>query len=170
MKNYKAPWGASLIALSALGTLILCGVVALILTAGGGELPGWLVVLPLAIVGGSALFTIRGYSITSDAILIHRLFWSTRLSLADLQSAEFEPGVMGWCFRTFGNGGLFSFSGFFRSNALGAYRAFVTDPHRAVVLRYPSRIVVVSPAAPEDFVRALGGAGAGPAHARPGAA
>jgi len=57
--------------------------------------------------------------------------------------------------RTFGNGGLFSFTGFYRNRLLGAYRAFVTDPRQAVVLRFPKRNVVVSPGAPEEFVRDL---------------
>ena len=57
--------------------------------------------------------------------------------------------------RTFGNGGGFSFSGFYYNKRLGSYRAFVTDLHRTVVLRYAKRRVVVSPAAPEDFVRDL---------------
>ena len=57
--------------------------------------------------------------------------------------------------RTFGNGGLYSFTGWFRNTALGAYRAFVTDPHRTVVLHFPTRTVVVSPSAPEDFVHVI---------------
>jgi Bacterial PH domain len=48
---------------------------------------------------------------------------------------------------------LFSFTGWFYSKALGAYRAFVTDPHKAVVLHFDRRNVVLSPSAPEDFAR-----------------
>lgn len=104
---------------------------------------------------GSALFTVRGYSVTPDAILIHRLLWTTRLSLAGLHSAQVEPDAMRRSLRLFGNGGLFSFTGFFRSKALGVYRAFVTDPHRTVVLHFPTRTVVLSPSAPEEFVHDL---------------
>jgi hypothetical protein len=35
------------------------------------------------------------------------------------------------------------------------YRAFVTDPHRTVVLRYAHRTVVVSPDEPEEFIHNL---------------
>ncbi len=118
-----------------------------------GGLPRVVAVLPLAILFGSALFTIRGYTITSDAILVQRLFWTTRLPRAGLQSAQFEPSAMRSSLRTFGNGGLFSFTGFFRNKGLGAYQAFVTDPNQTVVLRFSNRTVVVSPAAPEEFVR-----------------
>src|SRR3954464_11996498 len=102
-------------------------------------------------VCGGALFTIRGYTVTPDALLVHRLFWTTRLPLAGLQSAQFEPNAMRWSIRTFGNGGLFSFTGWYRNKALGAYRAFVTDPHQTVVLHFPNRTVVVSPSVPAEF-------------------
>ncbi len=51
-----------------------------------------------------------------------------------------------------GNGGLFSFTGFFRNKALGTYRAFVTDPRKTVVLHFPRRTVVISPGSPKEFV------------------
>jgi hypothetical protein len=59
---------------------------------------------------------------------------------------------MRWSIRMCGNGGLYSYSGFFRNKALGTYRAFVTDPHQTVVLHFPNRTVVVSPSAQEEFV------------------
>jgi len=121
---------------------------------GRGLLP-WLGLLPLVLLVGSALFTIRGYTVASDAILVHRLFWATQLPLAGLESAQFEPGAMQRSIRTFGNGGMFAFTGCFRNKLLGPYRAFVTDPHRTVVLHYDRRTVLVSPSAPEDFVRHL---------------
>lgn len=116
----------------------------------------WLAWLPVAIVGGGILFTIRGYSITSDAILIHRLGWTTRLSLDGLQSAQPVPDAMHRSIRLFGNGGLFSFTGFFRNKALGNYRAFVTDPRQTIVLRFSKRIVVISPGSQKQFIQDLG--------------
>jgi hypothetical protein len=155
MTHYKAPWSTSLIIMSALGALVCIGVAIGMIWSGRGIL-SWTVLLPLAIVCGSALFTVRGYTVAPGAILVHRLFWTTRLPLAALQSAQFEPDAMRRSLRTFGNGGLFSFTGFFRNGSLGTYRAFVTDPHRTVVLHFPARTVVVSPSAPEDFVQDVG--------------
>jgi Bacterial PH domain len=149
MKNYTAPWSTSLTVLSSIVTAICLGVTVTLIWSG----LMWEALLPIAIVCGGALFTVRGYTVTPDSILIHRLFWTTRFPLADLHSAEVEPEAMRRSIRTFGNGGLFSFTGWFYSKALGAYRAFVTDPHRAVVLHFPRRNVVVSPSTPEDFVR-----------------
>lgn len=149
MKEYTAPWSTSLIVVSSVATLICIG--AAISVAWSGR--PWMALLPLAIVCGGILFTIRGYAVTPDALLVHRLLWTTRLPLSGLHSAQIEPEAMRRSIRTFGNGGLFSFNGWFRNTTLGAYRAFVTDPHRAVVLHFARRTVVVSPSASEDFVR-----------------
>jgi hypothetical protein len=153
MKNYDAPWSTSLIIISSLTTVFCLGIALGMVWKGGGIFP-WLAFLPLAI--GSAPFAIRGYSLTSEAIMVHRLFWTTQLPIVGLQSVQFNPNGMSGSIRTFGNGGMFSFTGFFRNRLLGAYRAFVTDPHRTVVLHYLSRTVVISPATPEEFVRDLG--------------
>ena len=57
----------------------------------------WL--LPL-IVLGCLPFTIRGYAVTEDAILIRRLFWTTRLDRSGLVSAEVIPKAMAKSLRT----------------------------------------------------------------------
>ena len=125
----------------------------------GMHLPAFLhwgiILLPVIILLVCACFTVRGYTLGTDAILIQRLFWSTRLPRAGLQAARFEPGVMRSSLRTCDNGGLFSFSGYYRNQRLGSYRAWVTDLSRTVVLHYDDRTAVISPESPEDFVREL---------------
>ena len=83
MRHYEAPWSTTLIVMSVLTTVICLGV-----TVGAGlsltaqHPPGMLgavVFLPMVLLFGTALFTIRGYSIGSDSILVHRLMWSTAL-------------------------------------------------------------------------------------------
>ncbi|MGL4400092.1 MAG: PH domain-containing protein, partial [Luteolibacter sp.] len=80
---------------------------------------------------------------------------TTRLERAGLNSAEVMPKAMSKSLRTCGNGGGFSFTGWYWSKPLGFYRAFVTDLNRTVVLRFDKGTVVVSPGAPEDFVMEL---------------
>jgi hypothetical protein len=159
MKHYEAPWSTSLIVMSVLTTVVCLGVpVGAWLNVAVKHPPGALgcvVLLPLVILFGTALFTIRGYSVSSDSILVHRLLWPTVLTRAGLESAQFEPDAMRGSIRTFGNGGAFSFTGFYYNKRLGSYRAYVTDPRRSVVLRYANRRVVLSPATPEDFVSDL---------------
>ena len=160
MKTYGAPWGTSLVVTSLVTALICLGVAILMLWRGPGWIH-WVAVLLLATICGGELFTIRGYTLTSDAILVHRLLWKTQLPLTGLQSAEFTPGAMRGSLRILGNGGLFSFSGVFRNKTLGTYRAFVTDLRRTVVLRFAERTIVISPSEPEDFVREVNAASHG---------
>ena len=42
-----------------------------------------------------------------------------------------------------------------RSRKLGKFRAYVSDPDCAVVLRWPDRCLVVSPAQPSEFTDAV---------------
>lgn len=159
MKPYPAPWGRPLVVISVLATVLCLGLTFFEWSRVTGPPLGmpafWLGCLPLALVIGCALFTIRGYALTPDTLLIRRLLWSTSVPLAELKSAEYLPGAMRGSIRTFGNGGFFSVTGLFWSRPLGSYRAFVTDLQRTVVLRFPGRTLVLSPESPEDFVRVV---------------
>jgi Bacterial PH domain len=160
MNYFRAPWSKSLIVASTFATLVCLGVSyalwTLPLRGGSAEsLRFWLVLLPLAVILICALFTVRGYSISNRELEIRRLLWTTRLSLHGLQGAYFDPNATHRSIRTFGNGGFFSFSGHFRNKELGSYRAFMTDRRRAVVLRFPSSVIVISPDRPEDFVNTM---------------
>ena len=152
-KYYPAHWGILLIVLSSLLTAA-CVWVAVAEFKQGTTSSNWMGLYLLALVVGCALFTIRGYTLTPDAILVHRLLWATRLPRAGLQSAQFVP-VRPGCSIRIGNGGFFSFSGWYYNTRLGLYRVFVTDHRRMVFLRYPNRLVAISPAAPEEFVHDL---------------
>jgi hypothetical protein len=158
MQHFRAPWGRTLVVVSILTTLVCIGATLLLCTTSVPRLPGriafWLGLLPAALVIGCLLTIIRGYTLTPDTLFIHRLFWRTRVPLHGLRSVVAAPDAMRRSLRLCGNGGVFSFTGFYRSRALGSYRAFVTDLHRTVVLRFPRRTIVVSPDAPDAFVTA----------------
>ena len=151
-KHYKAPWSTLLIIVSLFVT-ILCVSAALGLIVYGRGLIQLIALLPLSIIFGTALFTVRGYQITPEAIFVNRLFWKTPLPIDDLESVEYVPNAMRRSLRVFGNGGLFAFTGSYNNNLLGSYRAFVTDLHLTVILKFPTHIVVISPARPEEFVQ-----------------
>lgn len=152
MKHYQAPWSTLLIVVSSVTSVLMVGITLATAFYARG-VTAWAAFLPLAILVSTIPFTIRGYTVTPYAILIHRLFWTTRLPLSGLESAKFEPEAMRRSIRTCGNGGLFSFTGFYYNKALGSYRAFVMDQHQTVVLHYPKRTVVLSPSPPEEFVQ-----------------
>ncbi len=162
MRTYSAPWSLRLKAMSAPVTVI-CLVLAISSVIHGGSrmsVQAFLVceVAPFAVMAGALLFTVRGYAITPEAILVKRLLWNTRLPRAGLESATFSPESVRGSIRTWGNGGFFSFTGIFWNRELGSYRAFVTDYSKIVVLRYAGRRpIVVSPGEPEDFAREVMG-------------
>lgn len=107
--------------------------------------------MPLLVLG-CLPFMVRGYQIKDGALLIRRPWWTTRVDLVGLKSVESLPRAMKGSIRTCGNGGGFSFTGWYWNKAIGHYRAFVTDMNRTVVLRLADRTMVVSPERPEAFV------------------
>ena len=149
-KAFTAPWSRPLVVVSLVATG-LCLWIAI------SRFSGVLSSVPVVVMIGCGLFTVRGYAITPEAIVVKRLFWETRLPRIGLVSATFSPTAMKRSIRTFGNGGFFSFTGRFRNRELGNYRALVTDPSKSVVLRYPGKTIVLSPGDPEGFVRELMG-------------
>jgi hypothetical protein len=119
-----------------------------------------MVVMPLAMLAILSLFAIRGYVVRQDAIEVLRVGWKSTIDLADLKAVDCDPDAMARSIRTFGIGGMFCYAGAFRNHTLGSYRAFATDPKRAVVLRFSTRNVVVTPDDPQEFaarIRSLKG-------------
>lgn len=163
--HFKAPWGRALIIISILTTIVTLGV-AFMLTSDRQQIPrlvrlpalptqGLTIALVLLIPLGALPFIIRGYVITKDAILIKRLWWNTVLPFAEIRSAEVDPLALSSSFRTCGNGGLYSFTGFYWSKQLGHYRAYVTDLNRTVIVRMQHRTAVLSPDNPAAFARTV---------------
>ncbi|HTI97969.1 MAG TPA: PH domain-containing protein [Dongiaceae bacterium] len=152
--TYRATWGKALRYVSwfcvALG-FIIPGTVYFAAHQGHRD---WLLVggLYWGIVLIAALFTVRGYRIEPNVLAIERLLWTTRLPLTGLQSAEFLPEAMRGSIRLWGNGGMFSITGWYRNRKLGSYRAFATNLQQTVVLQFAGRTVVVTPENPEPFV------------------
>ena len=156
-----APWAPKL----KFGSIVAVAVCVVIAATSGGAFPRgampigaiarFLLFFPPLLVGGALLFVVRGYEIEARALVVRRLLWGTRVPLDGLQRAWHDAEAMQRSIRIFGNGGLFAISGLFRSRSLGSYRAFVTRPDRAVVLRTASRVVVISPAEPRAFLEAI---------------
>lgn len=155
---FDAPWGLSLKLMTLFTSIILLGVPAIGLINNPGNDSYWLmavVAFPIAIWIGGAIYLIRGYELSGNKLLVQRLLWKTEVELDHLQSAEVDPEAMSRSIRTFGNGGLFSFSGRFRNKKLGPYRAFVNDPKLAVVLKFSDKTIVVTPDNPGKFAEQI---------------
>ena len=148
--EFRAPWSASLRSMTVtrltLLAVILTGVIlaraptiAIVVMFGGATLA----------VGGALAVRVRGYTLTEDAIIVHRGFWDTRLPLTGLRCVTGEVDAVGVWVKSYG---LFSFTGIFWSRKLSWYRAYATDLSRAVVLRYPKRTIVITPHDPQQFI------------------
>ena len=151
MNIFKAPWSRSLKLSTWVISTIFCGAAMALLLAG----IWFAAIIFLVIIGCMACLIINGYSITSDAVIVHRLFWKTRLEFTGLQSVHFDRNAMENSIRTGGADGMFATIGYFNNKQLGDYRAFVTNPANAVVLKYSFETVVLSPATPESFAQGL---------------
>jgi hypothetical protein len=157
---YKAPWSRPLW-LTSVASSVFCLSLAALNFAGGfgriavGPVGRWIGLALIATVFLSALFTVRSYSIGGGNLLIQRLFWTTRLPLSGLMTAAVENLAFSQCLRACGNGGMFSFSGWYWCRPLGFFRAYATDCRRTVVLRFVKRTVVVTPERPEEFVQEI---------------
>jgi hypothetical protein len=113
----------------------------------------WLpLLLLILLVLGSALFIVRGYTVDSDHLAIERLVTTTRIPLTGLQRVWADANVRKGSVRVCGNGGLFSYTGWYYNKRLGLYRLFATNFQRGVVLQFADRVVVLSPADPQAFV------------------
>lgn len=163
--HFRAPWGRTLFIVSLFVTLLIFSVALTLFigrplprfvslpapTNGQGIVIAAVLLIPLS----ALLFVIRGYVLTKDGILIRRLWWNTVLPFDEILSVEVEPHALSHSFRTCGNGGLYSFTGFYWNRQLGHFRAYVTDLNRTVVVRMKHRTAVLSPDDPEIFVCAV---------------
>jgi Bacterial PH domain len=156
LAEFSAPWSRSLRRATAGAVTVLLAVMLVGLLAGPPQLRWWpvaMVGVPLAALVGALPFMVRGYVLTPDSIQVRRLGWSTTLPLAGLVAVGGEPDGLRGSLRLFGNGGLFSISGWFWNRKLGRFRAYATDQDRAVVLRYRNGAkVVVTPHDVQHFI------------------
>lgn len=149
--TYRAPWSWELYGLTAAG-LFAVGLPIVSMLLRGADITALLLGVVLLAIAATS---VRRYEIAPDALMVRRLFWTTRMPLNGTVTATVRPRVMAGSWRLFGNGGFFAFSGRYSNAALGYYRAFVTDFNRTVVLTTPQGLVVVSPDDPDEFARAV---------------
>jgi hypothetical protein len=104
-------------------------------------------------IGYGAL--VRRYRLLGDELLVERAWLTKRFPLAGLIAVESDREALRGAWKLWGNDGLGAYAGRFRSKKLGNFRAYVSDPGCAVVLRWPDRCLVVSPAQPGEFIDAV---------------
>lgn len=153
--EFRAPWSRGLRAISSVAVVVLlvaniAGWYAWSRTGASAALIA--IITPPFILMIAALSIVRGYVLTSAEIVVKRLGWVNRLPLSDLRGVNGDNEAMSNSLKLFGNAGLLSYSGFFWNRKIGRYRAFATDPSRAVVLTYAKRRILVTPDDPQRFI------------------
>jgi hypothetical protein len=168
LASFSAPWCRSLRITTTVSLLVLLAlIVVAALIGSGGFMPSalrWgLVGLPVLVLLATLPFMVRGYLLTDREIEVQRLGWRTLLPLAGLVAVAGQPEGLRGSIRLFGNGGLGAVTGWYWNRRIGRFRAYITDPSRAVLLRYrDGRQVVLSPHDVQHFivkVRTLAGLG-----------
>jgi len=142
--TYHAHWRKTLRWMSVFSLLFMLAAATVLALKGVPQAPRWLALLPLLLGASAVIFVIRDFTIESNILRIQRLFWTTRLPLSGLLSVAVTRNAMRGSRRLCGSAGMFSITGWYRSPALGTYRAYVTDLQDTVVLRFPGRTIVVS--------------------------
>ena len=157
VQKFTAPWSGLLKISSALITVIFLGCLPWAVAAlpNAGALRLFVGVgLPLAMVLAMA-FMVKGFELQRGFLFIKRPLWKTRFPLADLQSVTIDPNATERSIRLAGNSGWFAFVGWHRNSKLGVYRLYATNPKNAVILKFTSRTVVVTPGDPQAFAAAV---------------
>lgn len=169
LAEFSAPWSRAVRVATAGSLAVLLLILMTGLTTGPRHLMLWrlgMVGVPLVLLLGALPFMVRGYTLTESHIEVRRLGWSSVLPLAGLVAVTGEPDGLRGSVRLLGNGGLFGFCGWFWNRRIGRFRAYATDPGRAVLLRYrDGRKFVLTPHDVQHFivrVRTLAKMGAEP--------
>ncbi|HXZ43440.1 MAG TPA: PH domain-containing protein [archaeon] len=153
-----APWPRTLKIISALGTALLAvvGIAAYrAIPPASGFTHSFGLAIALvfpAILAGSLMFMVRGYSVDGSTLVVERLCSFTRIPLGGVRRVFADPTVCKGSVRLIGNAGLFSFTGLYQSKALGRYRLFATDFSRSVVIVLLKGVVVITPQSPAAFI------------------
>lgn len=112
----------------------------------------------MGIVGISYLRSVRSYSLDlkKRELIIHRVMGQKAISLGRLiEVRKLEAADAKQMRRVFGNGGLFSYSGDFRSPALGRFTMYSTNFRKNVLIATRDAVVVVSPDDQDGFTDTL---------------
>lgn len=158
-----APTGRRVVvasAITALLTLVGVGILISVTITSPGPQRIPMIVAALLIPAALAVYwscaRIVAYRLSGGMLVVERRLLSRRFPLDQVASSEIASDVMRGAWKFYGNDGLGAVAGSYRSRRWGRFRAYLSDPSRAVVLHLrDGRALIISPAHPEVFERDL---------------
>lgn len=155
---------ASLDKLSKLLTVVITTIFAAVIVGniflfGSGE--HLVAVLCILLIGGiyitTYLFRIKGYEVKGDTLIIHRPVKNIFIPITAIaRGRKIEKDELNWSLRTFGNGGLFGYTGYFTNKRIGPMRWYATRLDKGVLLQtHKGQNILLTPNEPEALLHAL---------------
>lgn len=145
-----------LITALSLGGSAVSGVLILLFVPGARMLPfiaTMAAAMPLYILFLWFLARLRHYSLSDSELRVRRLLYSPKFPLAGLVSVEAVAEPLKAARKIYGNDGLGAISGRFKNKEWGTFSVYLTDPARAVRLRWKDgRTIVISPDKTQVFL------------------
>ena len=144
---------------------MMAKIVTVVMVAAAGAVPFvpgmvmyTVVILPV-ILFITWLFSVTGFAIENNSLIVSRPLWKTTIVIPPGSIARMEPEVRMGLLRTFGNGGLFGYTGRFRNRKLGFFNAYATNWKHAVSVTSGGQdfCIVVTPEDVEGFIQSING-------------
>jgi hypothetical protein len=159
--SFSAPMGRSTIQMTLFAAIVLlfAGGLPLFLGLkrenGGRRVLIYSGLIVLLCLPATVFLKVRDYEVTASEVVVRYGFMTRSFPLAQIEEVTHQPNALRGARRDAGNGGMWSFLGWFSNRELGKIRAYVSDLDRTVVLKMPKYNLVVSPSAPAEFVQAV---------------
>jgi hypothetical protein len=141
-----------------IGVTILFAIIIIgqsyIIKDAGRAIPLYTTVALLLIYFTAFAFRPINYNLTTDKLIIHRLFADVKIDRNQIKSVELlARDKISWAIRTFGVGGLFGYYGKFANTKLGSMTWYATRRDRTVLVRtVDNKKIILTPNEPDQFV------------------
>ncbi|PWU18821.1 MAG: hypothetical protein C5B50_08105 [Verrucomicrobia bacterium] len=109
----------------------------------------------LLLLVGSTNFRIRRYEVDANRLTVRLGLSAKVFSLQNLEEARVETRPFAGSIRVMGIGGLWSNYGLFSSQRWGKFHAYASDTSVGVLLIWPNKKVLVTPADPLAFIESV---------------
>ena len=102
-------------------------------------------------------YSTNGYSIYKDKLIVERPIGKKVIPLNNLRGIhDYKKIEKGFTIRTFGNGGLFGYFGYFNNDKIGRFKLYSTKRKDFYILDFGKEKIGISPDDPE-FIEAIKG-------------